>query len=353
MRENRLAQDLDFILTQTASVWPELKDQSIFITGGTGFIGTWLLESFAWANTQHQLNLSLTVLTRDLEAFKRKAPHLAQNPAIRFITGDVRDFIFPQGYFSHIIHGATDASATLNDNYPALMLETIVQGTRHTLAFAQQVQAKRFLLLSSGAVYGKQPPEISHITEDYRCPSNALISHSVYAVGKDMAEKLCLEHAAQHTMEMTIARCFAFMGPYLPLDKHFAAGNFIRDAMQGKAIQIKSDGTAYRSYQYASELIIWLLRILCHGKSGVAYNVGSDEIVSISELAKAIAAHFIPVLPIQIAEAPLQNKLPERYVPCVQRAQKDLGLKNTIGLEEAIQKTICWHNKGFHHDKSK
>lgn len=345
---NALAVDLDYILQQCRPLWDELKDQSIFITGGTGFIGTWLLETFAWANRVLQLNLNITVLTRNPERFSRKAPHLFHDPSIAYLTGDVKNFVFPCGKFSYVIHGATEADAKLNQEHPQQMLNTIVHGTQQTLKFAGEAQTEKFLLLSSGAVYGKQPPALSHIEEDYAGSPNVLDPQAAYAVGKVVAEHLCVLQAAQQKMAIKIARCFAFVGPYLPLDKHFAIGNFIRDGLQNKTIQINGDGSPYRSYQYASDLIVWLLHILLKGKSCVPYNVGSDDAISIADLAKAVAVNFTNPPAIQIANKPNKNTLSERYIPSVQRAHDELGLTNRVSLQQAISKTIHWHTTHSH-----
>ena len=343
MKVNRLDSDLDYILQHTLAVWAELKNQRIFITGGTGFIGSWLLETFAWANRQLELNLKVTTLTRNLAAFSKKAPHLTQDPALLFVEGDVRNFIFPTDTFSHVIHGATEASARLNQDNPQLMLDTILQGTRRVLEFSAHARAKKFLLLSSGAVYGRQPPEVSHINEDYPGWPDSFNPQSAYAVGKRTAEHMCVLHAATHALQIKIARCFAFVGPYLPLDRHFAIGNFIRDGLEGKAVNVNGDGTPFRSYQYAADLIIWLLHIMVRGETCVPYNVGSENEISIVQLAQLIATSFTPALPVNIATLPDATKLSERYVPDVQRAQKKLGLTSRINLATAINRTISWH----------
>ena len=166
--DNPLAEDLDHILAHTEGLWEELRGKRLFITGGTGFFGCWLLESFAWVNDKLGLNASALVLTRNREAFQKKAPHLAGHPAIRFHVGDVRDFNLPEGEFSHIIHAAaTSARATFHGEDSLVKFDTVVGGTRHTLDFAVQCHAKKFLLTSSGVVYGKQPSGMTHIPEDY------------------------------------------------------------------------------------------------------------------------------------------------------------------------------------------
>src|SRR3989338_5238858 len=125
-----ISTDLEYIFTQTESLWEELRDQQIFITGGTGFFGCWFLESFVLANRKLNLNASAVVLTRDKNKFSVKHPHLFQDSALFFIEGDIRTFDFPNGSFSHVIHAATDASAHLNETNPILMWDTIVQGTK-------------------------------------------------------------------------------------------------------------------------------------------------------------------------------------------------------------------------------
>lgn len=342
---NFLSNDLDYILKQTIHLWDHLRDQRLFITGGTGFFGCWLLESFVWANAKLKLNASAVVLTRNVAQFEKKCPHLVSDLSLTFIEGDVKDFEFPAGHFSHVIHAATDACVSLNKHYPDRMFDTIVQGTQHTLAFAKHCGAQRFLLTSSGAVYGKQPSDITHLAEDYRYDStHSNDIKSAYADGKREAEKICAHYAEQFKLDIKIARCFAFVGPYLPLDTHFAIGNFIRDGLDKHPIIVKSDGAPYRSYLYAADLAIWLWTILFRGEIMRPYNVGSDEAITIKDLAFLVAGTFDPKIEVQIEQA-LSNRLPERYVPDVNRAQNELGLTSKICLEQAIQLTKDWYSR--------
>ena len=343
--ENPLAEDLDRILLHTEKLWDELRGKRIFITGGTGFFGCWLLESFAWANEKMGLKSEAVVLTRSPEAFKYKAPHLATNPSIQFHVGDVRSFEFPEGEFSHIIHAATEASVKLNTEKPFLMLDTIVEGTRRTLEFARYCGAGKFLLTSSGAVYGKQPQEITHISEDHTGAPDVLNPSSAYGEGKRIAEHLCALYAKQYGIEAKIARCFAFVGPYLPLNIHFAIGNFILDGLHGKPIQVQSDGTPYRSYLYASDLAIWLWSILVRGTVCCPYNVGSEQDVTIKELAQMVASCFRPAVEVHVAKEPVPLQSGERYVPSTQRARSHLNLLQTVGLRESIERTISYNKR--------
>jgi len=341
--DNPLADDLNHILAHTEGLWEELRGQRLFITGGTGFFGCWLLESLAWANDKLGLNIRAVVLTRNPDAFARKAPHLAHHPSLSFHAGDVRDFEFPAGSFSHVIHAATEASAKLNAENSLLMFETIVGGTRRALDFAVQAGVKKFLFTSSGAVYGRQPPDMTHIPEDYTGCPDPLDFRAAYGNGKRAAEMLCCLYARQHGLDPKIARCFAFVGPYLPLDAHFAIGNFIRDGIRGGPIQVNGDGTPYRSYLYADDLAIWLWTILLRGKACIPYNVGSAESLSIGELATTVAQSFAPPVTVKISKAAIAGKPLERYVPDTRRARTYLGLQAWIPLSDAVKRTIRWH----------
>ena len=345
--ENRLAHDLDNILARTEPLWSNLRGERILITGATGFFGCWLLESFAWANQRLGLGAQAVALARHPETLAQKAPHLAADPAISLHAADVRHGDFPQGKFSHVIHAATEASAKLNGEAPLVMFDTIVEGTRRTLQFSVDHSATRFLFISSGAVYGNQPSHLTHVSESCKDGPDPLNRASAYGEGKRAAELLCTLTASPG-LETTVARCFAFVGPYMQLDAHFAIGNFISDALRGGPIHVKGDGSPLRSYLYASDLTVWLWTVLFKGRSGRAYNVGSEDALSITALAHEVAAAVPQKVRVQIASAPTPGAPVHRYVPSTARARSELGLSADVPLREAIRRTHDWFSEeGF------
>jgi nucleoside-diphosphate-sugar epimerase len=346
-----IAADIARLLDRTPSLWEPLRAASLFISGGTGFFGTWLLETLVAANRRFSLDCRATVLTRDPVRFATKAPHLATDPAVSLLAGDVRDFSSPTGPVTHVIHAATEASATLNADQPNEMFDVCVAGTRRMLALAQEKRARRFLFASSGAVYGRQPPELARVPEDFTGGPDPLDPRSAYAEGKRGAEFLCALAARPAAsggdgLHVSIARGFAFVGPHLPLDVHFAIGNFLRDVLAGGPIRIGGDGTPFRSYLYAADLAEWLFTILLRGEAGRAYNVGSEEAVSIRELADRVADVAARLWPdrgrpeIVMAKQPVPGKTAERYVPDCRRARVELGLASSTSLDQAIRLTM-------------
>lgn len=339
MHANPLATDLDEVLLRAEPLFRRLAGERLFITGGTGFFGRWLLEALLWANDRLHLGLQATVLSRNPGAFARLAPCLAVHPALAWWHGDVRDFAFPPGRFPLVIHAATAASEKLNRTRPLEMFDTIVDGTRRVLEFAGQADTQAVLFTSSGAVYGRQPPEQEALGEDFAGGPSPNTAHSAYAEGKRAAEFL----AAASGLPVKIARGFAFVGPHLPLNAHFAAGNFLRDALAGGPITIRGDGTPLRSYLYAGDLVIWLLKILCEGQALRPYNVGSDQAISIAGLAETIAQ--LADTEVEILQA-AGNGPPERYLPDIQRARRELGVEVLISLPDALRRTMDWARRG-------
>lgn len=350
-----IAEDIREVLSRTQTLWSDLKGASVFITGATGFFGVWLLETLLAANREFRLGMRILALSRDPAGFAKKAPHLAQDPAVTWITGDVRDFAFPAGPVTHVIHAAAEASAKLNAEDPQKMFDVCVEGTRRTLQFAAEKHAVRMLFTSSGAVYGRQPPEMSHIPEDFTGAPDPLDPKNAYAEGKRAAEQLCaiagLPPPAGAGLHISIARCFAFVGPYLPLDAHFAIGNFIRDALAGGPIRVNGDGTPYRSYLYAADLAEWLVTILLRGRAGRAYNVGSEEAVSMFNLSRLVAqivgeARMRQAPRVVVANEPRIPVLVSRYVPECKRASQEIGLSQTLPLPASILRCFRWVGVG-------
>jgi nucleoside-diphosphate-sugar epimerase len=335
--------DLEHILRQTQMLWEPMRGQRIFITGGTGFFGCWLVESFCHINRALNLNASATVLTRNPANFITKAPHLAADPQVELLKGNVKNFKFPEGVFPFVIHAATEASARQAAEDPLEMLSTILAGTQRTLEFAATHGTVRFLLTSSGAVYGRQPSSITHLPESYTGAPDTLDPSSVYSEGKRAAELMCSLYQKKAGIECVIARCWAFCGPHLPLDAHFAIGNFIGNVLRGEPISIQGDGTPRRSYLYGADLAIWLWTMLFRAPSLTPINVGSGEDLSILELARTVAKTLDTNAVVRVAGSPAPGSTPSRYVPSVSRAKQLLGLEQTVSLEESIRRTAKWY----------
>jgi nucleoside-diphosphate-sugar epimerase len=339
-------EDLEHIFGNTNEIWESFRGKSIFVTGGTGFFGKWLLESFIYANDKLALNAKIITLSRDPDTFLMEYPFYKEHAnTVRFVKGDILNYDFNlDEKFQFVIHAATAASETLNKSNPLLMMDTITIGTRRVLDFAITQPIEGFLFVSSGAIYGKQPWNVSHIMEDDSFKVDINNHNSAYAEGKRIAELYCSSYFEKYKLPIKIARCFAFVGPYLPLDTHFAIGNFINNVLKNEDIVIKGDGSSVRSYMYASDLMIWLWKILINGQKNIPYNVGSDESVSIKELAERVNKISNSKGSVKIIGVPVKHENVDIYCPSISKA-KTINAQIKIQLSESIEKTIKFYEK--------
>jgi nucleoside-diphosphate-sugar epimerase len=325
--------DLAHILREAAADLEALRGKNVFLTGGTGFFGKWLVGGLLLANDEMGLDLKLTVLSRNPAALEEQFPLLANVSALAFLRGDIASFPADHRHFDYILHAAADTTMFTSDAEERKRSRTIVAGTRHMLDLARNSGA-RLLNVSSGAVYGVFSSQPSGAKEDDYSLAHPL---TPYAEAKREAERLC----GESDVDFVTARAFAFLGPYLPLDAHFAAGNFLRDARRGGPVLVRGDGTALRSYLHPADLVVWLLRILARGRRARAYNVGSDEVVTTAQLARHIAAAVQPTPEVIIQS--VQPQGPQNiYLPDIRRARAELNLGVAILLDDAIVRTLAF-----------
>jgi len=314
----------------------------ILLTGGTGFFGRALLRHWHAKARSGCAVPQVTVLSRNPNAFAGRYPLLAQGSWLHWQQGDVCDAssLPCDRSFTHVLHAAADS--TLGPRLtPLQRFDQIVNGTRNLLDAAVACGASRFLLISSGGVYGVQPANLEAFSEDSHTLPDPLNATNAYGVAKRTAEHLCALYNHTHSLVTVVARCFAFVGPDLPLDAHFAIGNFIRDALRAERITVQGDGRALRSYMDQQDLAFWLTELLVRGESGRAYNVGSDQAISIGELATLIRNLLAPDKQVQVLSGDVSSASRNRYVPNIDRAKSELGLQLTVPLPEAIRLTAA------------
>lgn len=327
--------DLRDVVSRVGTHWQGLRGARIFLTGGTGFFGIWLTETFLRANAELGLDAELTVLTRDSTAFLRKYPHLSGAKGLRFHVGDIRSFSAPEGEFSHVIHAATPVTPLSSPRLAWETLDIILSGTRRLLDFVANSGCRRLLLTSSGAVYGNQPLDLPGFPETWNGAPETTAASAAYAEGKRAAETMCARHAELFGYGLRISRCFAFAGPGLDLDGHLAIGNFVRDALAGTPPVVTGNPSTVRSYLYASDLAVGLWTHLLAEDAPQVMNIGSDRAVTLGELAELIRSLLLPDSPAP-SDVPVPPNPGPRYVPDITLARQRLGLSPSVTLEDAV-----------------
>ncbi len=328
-------EDLTRSVDQSSADLLAWRGARILITGGTGFLGSWLVATMLHANRALRLDLKI-----DLVARSGAAIPLNVRGAVRVIECDVRSVSEEEGEYALIVHGAASSGASYGtgDGEPRTVARTIVDGTNSVLQVAARSRAQ-VVFLSSGAVYGQQTT--SEVAEDDRHGPDPLDPRMAYGEAKRLAETLCAAATAAGDAKVTVARLFAFVGPRIPLDGHFAVGNFLADVRARRPIRVLGDGSTVRAYLYAGDLPEWCWAIATRGEPGRAYNVGSSRPVTIAQLAELVRQLGPEPVAIQIEGKPSSGPV-NRYVPNTERARSELGLSVRTDLPTALRKSYRW-----------
>jgi nucleoside-diphosphate-sugar epimerase len=340
---NLVRSDAETVLSGRTSGLSVLRDQHVFISGGTGILGTWLLELIKVLNEVHGFGLKVTVFSRNARNFATRLPHLGQQPWLKLQEGDIRHLAELPRDVRFVVHAAALTDRRLFASQPGAVAETNGLGTLRILRAANLLEdLQKFVLMSSGLVYGAQPWELPQIDEKFAGPLRCNDVNAVYAESKRYAEVLAQCAISESKLPVVTLRPFAFVGPYQSLQLPWAVTDFIRDSLNGGPIRIMGDGVTVRTIMYASDYAFWVLAALAGGRPRETYNVGSAEPVDLLTLARTITRFFAPVPEIRTRVGQLGHDR-NRLVPDITKIEKDLGVVQTVSLEAALQKSIEWH----------
>jgi dTDP-glucose 4,6-dehydratase len=302
-----------------------------------------MLETALAANRELALDMEIFAQSRDPERFLARVPHL--RAGVTWVASAplaLEAAQFGSRGLDAIVHLVTEADGAATRARPNEARATILGSTERALALARATGVRHFLFTSSGSVYFRDGARVP-CAESAPLHAEADGTSSVAAIGgaaKRAAEEACARAAAEWGLHATVARCFAFVGPHLSLAGKFAIGNFMCDALEGRDVVLSGDGTAVRSYLYASDLAAWLWRVMFRAPAGEAYNVGSAREVSLREAAELIVREVAPGRKIQVLGAP--TGMVDYYVPDTQRIERELGVRETVALDEAVRRTANW-----------
>ena len=311
--------------------------KTLLVIGGTGFFGKSILDAFGRGLLKPWNIAHVIVMSRNADLLLNTAPQLVSHD-VTLLSADIKT-INSLPFADYVIHAAASTDVRDYTSRPLVEKLNIQAGTYHYCELAKKFHTKsKILYVSSGAVYGVQPPNVDKLDELFipHDLQNMDAGKKDYAVAKREAE-LAMQKLGNDGLNVSIARCFAFVGCWLPRDQHFAIGNFIDDILNQRQVSVKARHEVYRSYMYADDLVEWLMAIAegstpeCH-----VYNVGSDQAVLVGELALRLAQRYSIN-----AEVPSISEVKiDRYIPLIDKAKSQLGLYLKYDLMNAIDETI-------------
>ena len=345
MTKDRFAEIREDCLLACASQ-PEVRAalglKHIAITGGTGFLGTWIAETITALNDEFRLGITLELYARNVNDWSEKHPHLSKRDSIRLKVQDVRSPFEFSPNTNFVVHAAGIPNNRVHSSDPLRVYQTTVSGISNVLEAASQLDnLTRFANVSSCLISGP-PNRPGPLTETDYFPMPCGQLHMVYAEAKRAAENLASIYRSQFRMPIITIRPFTFAGPYQQLDRPWALNNFLRDVLTGSDIRIHGDGSARRSYLYGSDAAWWTLAALVNGKDGATYNFGSPVAVTHLELVKMIGECVSPKPRVLLNTLLSKQGKQDDLFPNVTATLQGLGVTQTCSLEKSIDKTWRW-----------
>jgi len=317
--------------------------KTLLVIGGSGFFGKSILDAYRRGLLQTWSIDSIYIFARNAEMLSSTNPELI-DASVRLINGDIGS-CESLPYAEYVIHAAASSDASKYLEAPENEKKNIIAGTLNFCKIAKSdFKESKILYVSSGAVYGRTTNELIPFSEeDVFIPLEEVQEEKRHyaAAKRDSESEIIL--LGKSGISVSIARCFAFIGCYLPRDQHFAIGNFIQNGMNHVPIKIKAQNRVYRSYMYADDLVIWLMTIAsAASKQCPIYNVGSSEAFEIRELGRLLSGIYSVNAEYK---QPNQDR-PDYYIPSITKASNDLGLSCSHSTFDAIRLTDKKINAG-------
>lgn len=316
----------------------------LLIIGGTGFFGKSIL-TFLLSNS-HSIN-SITIAGRSAKNFEKLYPAYGDISNINFQVVDILENLGElSGTFTHIIHAAADSTNVTHLSYMD-RYNQIINGTLSVLEFLRHKHPNaKLLYISSGGVYGNMPTHMNAFKEDCMTSHDPINPSNVYSISKRSAENLCAIYSEAYSCNISIARCFSFSGVDLPLDVHFAIGNFVHNAISNEDILIHGDGLSVRSYLDQNDLAEWILTICKKDNFDLnVYNIGSDEKIDIKSLANLVVKVSNKNINVKILNKKDNSLKKSVYIPDITKIKNTMNLEIKTSLKESIKNMIEHHTK--------
>lgn len=270
--------------------WEKLKDTKILISGAGGLIGSFLTDVLMWQNQKTGMNCHIYAAGRNEAAARERFSGYWGNPLFTFVRHDITDPLNRKEEFDYILHLASNTHPKAYATQPISTITTNVTGTENLLRYAAEHGIRRFLFASSNEIYGENRGDAEFFTEEYCGYIDCNTLRAGYSESKRCGEALCQAYRREKGLDIVIPRFTRSYGPTLLLSDTKAMSQFIRNAISGEDIVLKSAGNQYYSYTYVADAAAGLLTVLLQGKNGEAYNVADEKSdIRLKDLALTIA----------------------------------------------------------------
>lgn len=335
--------DLRYI-TGASLPWDSFRNKTILISGASGFLPSYMVETLLYLNKTKQSNIRVLGLVRNIEKAEEKFSHHKGNKDLTFIEQDVCEKVEGAEKIDFIIHAASQATPKIFSKDPVGTIVPNVIGTGNLLDLAVEKKVEGFLFFSTSGVYGYVDEKCYPIKEDCFGHLDPMDIASCYLESKRMGETMCVSWMHQYGVPVKIIRPAITYGPGLKLDDGRSFADFVSNIINNQDIEIFSDGRAIRNFCYLADAVLGFFTVMLKGKAGEAYNIATDQEISIIDLAKLLVEKVFPErkLKVIMKNDPSKNYLRmnfSRTTVDITKA-KSLGWELNFPLEEGFKRTV-------------
>lgn len=325
-----------------------LSGKTMIITGASGLIGSYLVETIAYLNDSGILDKPCRLIGLQKRKVKRgdRLGYLLNRPDIRFVSHNAAEPYMPEEKIDYFIHSAGMSAPAFFLSDPLGTIDINISGIRWILEYARQHTTESILYMSSGEIYGNPPLEYIPTPETYPGNVSTFDSRACYTASKRLAEVLCRVYFEHFAVPVKVARPFIVYGPGLTVSDRRVMADFIRSGLEKKPITMLSDGADTRSYCYVLDATVAFFELLFSEKNGEVFNIASDlDEVSIKDLATLVHTIVGIGTPVGVKrqDAGFIKGAPARVLPDITKFKHTFGFTPEIGIEEGLKRTIEWN----------
>jgi nucleoside-diphosphate-sugar epimerase len=317
----------------------KLRGTTLFIAGGSGFVGLWISVLVAYLNDHHDFRTTIVAAARRRARAADQAPFLLSRSDYSFVQADIRQIADLPRDTGWIVNAAGSPDSRQHATDPVNTMSVFSEGTERLLRIAEQlVQLKAVLHFSSSAVYDRGSPAIAPQRE----AAAPLDATTAYAEAKRFGEVLCAAFRTQARLPIVVTRPFTFIGPFQPLDAPWAVNHFLHAALESQPLKVQGAGDSVRTLLYGSDMAVLALHQLVGGKSGAVYNLGAVEALTLREMAEMVVTRAGRPLEVRYNTAG-KTLAASRLTPDMSKSQAEFKLTPAFSAADAISRTLAWH----------
>lgn len=346
MNDNKdiIKTDIDEIAKSIKKIVNQLEGKTIVITGGSGFLGRYILGTLIFLNKK-VLRRPCKIISIDNYITSSGSKILDKERYVKYIKHDVAKPLNIPGKVDFIMHAAGIASPIYYQKYQLETIDVAVNGTRNMLELAKRKKVKSFLFFSSSEIYGNPTSDAIPTKEIYNGNVSSIGPRSCYDESKRLGETLCMTYYSVYKTPIKMVRPFNVYGPGLRSSDYRVVPAFILNAIKGKAIPVHANGKQTRTFCYISDAVAGFFKVLLSEKNGEVYNVGNDDNeINMNQLAKTLNGIFDNKLKIRNISYPKDYPQgePQRRCPDLSKIKKELGYSLNVDLKEGLRRTLAW-----------